>query len=265
MIDFRSARETRASAFDFHPCADRLARGDPRPQGSQGARAPRDAGAAHVVVVGRGHQARDDQLPLVQAREGRPVLRAHLRSRQGLGVPLRQVQAHPLPRRDLRPLRRRGHACPRCGASAWATSSSPCRWRTSGSSRRCPAPWATCSTSRCVTSRRSSTTRTTSSSSPGSRKCAPTSCSTRTSSWRCGRRRRRRGTAAFQADIGAPAVRDLLRRLDVDRLAETLRAALAHGVVAAPQEADCSSGSRSSTRSATPATWAAILATARSG
>src|ERR687885_518550 len=35
------------------------------------------------------------------------------------------------------------------------------------------------------------------------------------------------GDAAFLADIGAPAVRELLRRLDVDRLGETLRAQVA--------------------------------------
>ena len=33
----------------------------------------------------------------------RPVLRAHLRADEGLGVPLRQVQAHPLQGHDLRP------------------------------------------------------------------------------------------------------------------------------------------------------------------
>ena len=63
-----------------------------------------------VVVLGRGHQAGDDQLPHAQAREGRPVLRAHLRSDQGLGVLLRQVQARPLQGHRLRALRRRGHA-----------------------------------------------------------------------------------------------------------------------------------------------------------
>ena len=31
------------------------------------------------------------------------------------------------------------------------------------------------------------------------------------------------GDAAFHADIGAPAVRELLRRLDVDKTAEQLR------------------------------------------
>ena len=41
---------------------------------------------------------------------------------------------------------------------------------------------------------------------------------------------------AFMADIGAPAVRELLRRLDVDTLAETLRASVVDGDVAASQE-----------------------------
>ena len=60
------------------------------------------------LVERRGHEARDDQLPHAQAREGRPLLRAHLRSHQGLGVLLRQVQARPLQGHHLRALRRRG-------------------------------------------------------------------------------------------------------------------------------------------------------------
>ena len=43
---------------------------------------------------------------------------------------------------------------------------------------------------------------------------------------------------AFLADIGAPAVRELLRRLDVDKTAEELRTSVAVEGVAAPQEAD---------------------------
>jgi hypothetical protein len=50
-------------------------------------------------------RSRDHQLPLVQAGEGRPVLREDLRPGQGLGVQLRQVQAH----------RYRGVICDRCG------------------------------------------------------------------------------------------------------------------------------------------------------
>ena len=56
----------------------------------------------------RGEEARDHQLPHPEARAGRPVLRAHLWTHQGLGVPLRQIQAHPLQGQDLRALRRRG-------------------------------------------------------------------------------------------------------------------------------------------------------------
>ena len=56
----------------------------------------------------RGDEAGDDQLPDAEAREGRAVLRAHLRSHQGLGVLLRQVQAGPLQGHRLRALRRRG-------------------------------------------------------------------------------------------------------------------------------------------------------------
>ena len=62
------------------------------------------------LVDGRGHQARDHQLPNAQARARRPLLRAHLRSDEGLGVLLRQVQAGPLQGHHLRALRRRGDA-----------------------------------------------------------------------------------------------------------------------------------------------------------
>ena len=61
-----------------------------------------------LLELGRGHQARDDQLPDAEAGERRPLLRAHLRSDQGLGVLLRQVQAGPLQGHRLRALRRRG-------------------------------------------------------------------------------------------------------------------------------------------------------------
>ena len=62
------------------------------------------------LVVGRGHEAGDDQLPHAQARARRSLLRAHLRSDEGLGVLLRQVQARPLQGHHLRALRRRGDA-----------------------------------------------------------------------------------------------------------------------------------------------------------
>ena len=61
------------------------------------------------LVVRRDQEARDDQLSHVQARARRPVLRAHLRSDQGLRVPVRQVQAHEVQGHRLREVRRRGH------------------------------------------------------------------------------------------------------------------------------------------------------------
>ena len=73
----------------------------------------------------RGHEARDDQLPHVQAGAGRALLREDLRPDHRLGMPLRQVQADEAPRRGLRQVRRRGHASPRSAASGWATSSWP--------------------------------------------------------------------------------------------------------------------------------------------
>ena len=107
--------------------------------------------------LGRGDEARDDQLPDAEAGEGRPLLRAHLRSDQGLGVLLRQVQARPLQGHRLRALRRRGRRARRCAASAWATSTWPRRSATSGSSRASRAASATCSTSPRRSWRRSST------------------------------------------------------------------------------------------------------------
>ena len=61
------------------------------------------------LVQRRSQEAGDDQLPHAQAREGRAVLREDLRSDQGLGVLLRQVQARPVQGHRLRALRRRGH------------------------------------------------------------------------------------------------------------------------------------------------------------
>jgi hypothetical protein len=61
------------------------------------------------VVQRRGQEAGDHQLPHAQAREGRPLLREDLRSHQGLGVLLRQVQARALQGHHLRALRRGGH------------------------------------------------------------------------------------------------------------------------------------------------------------
>ena len=72
----------------------------------------------HPHVVQRRGRSGDHQLPHAQAGEGRPLLREDLRSHQGLGVLLRQVQACPVQGHHLRALRRRG-----------VTRSSPARER----------------------------------------------------------------------------------------------------------------------------------------
>ena len=69
-----------------------------------------EPGADPVLVVRRDQEARDHQLPHVQAGARRAVLRPHLRPDQGLRVPVRQVQADEVPRHHLREVRRRGHA-----------------------------------------------------------------------------------------------------------------------------------------------------------
>ena len=61
------------------------------------------------LVLRRDQEAGDDQLPYVQARARRPVLRAHLRSDQGLRVPVRQVQADEVQGHRLREMRCRSH------------------------------------------------------------------------------------------------------------------------------------------------------------
>ena len=79
----QSLREAEGSAqLRRDPDRDRLAGEDPR------------------VVVRRGEEARDDQLPDLQAGTRRALLRQDLRSGQGLRVQLRQVQAHEAPRRS---------------------------------------------------------------------------------------------------------------------------------------------------------------------
>jgi len=75
--------------------------------------------------------------PHLQAGAGRALLRPHLRPDQGLRVPVRQVQAHEVPRHHLREVRRRGDALEGAARPHGPTSSSPRRWRISGSSSRC--------------------------------------------------------------------------------------------------------------------------------
>ena len=130
---------------------------------------PRVAGADPAVVARRSDEAGNDQLPDVQAGARRAVLREDLRAGHRLGMPLRQVQAHEAPRRDLRQVRRRSHAGQGAPRAPGPHRSWPRRSATCGSSRDCRAASATCSTSRCAISSASSTSRPTSSSTPATR------------------------------------------------------------------------------------------------
>src|SRR5438045_1060198 len=73
----------------------------------------RVAGEDSVVVLRRNQKARDDQLPHFQAGARWPVLRAHLRSNQGLRVLVRQVQADEVQGYHLREMPGRGDAVAR--------------------------------------------------------------------------------------------------------------------------------------------------------
>src|SRR4029453_4381278 len=81
MIDFRSGREPKSSSFDY--ISIRIA----APEEIRGPRDPKERERLEL----------QGQRPWWSWGEG-------------LGVPLREVQADPLSRRDLRPLRRRGDA-----------------------------------------------------------------------------------------------------------------------------------------------------------
>ncbi len=87
---FRKAQESAGVQRD--PDFDRVARNDP------------------LVVARRGQEARNHQLPHLQAGARRAVLRQDFRADQGLRVQLRQVQAHAASRRGLRKVRRRSHS-----------------------------------------------------------------------------------------------------------------------------------------------------------
>ena len=69
----------------------------------------RISGQDTVLVLWRGKEAGDYQLPYVQTRTRRSVLREDLRAGEGLRVPVRKVQATEAPGCHLREVWRRGH------------------------------------------------------------------------------------------------------------------------------------------------------------
>src|SRR4051794_23844962 len=68
------------------------------------------SGKDSVVVLRRDQEAGDHQLPHLQAGARRPVLRAHFRADQGLRVPVRQVQADEVQGHHLRKMLGRSDA-----------------------------------------------------------------------------------------------------------------------------------------------------------
>src|SRR6476469_1648080 len=73
----------------------------------------REPGKDYVLVLRRDQKAGNDQLPDLQTRARRLVLRAHLRADQGLRMLVRQVQAHEVQGHHLREMLGRGHAVAR--------------------------------------------------------------------------------------------------------------------------------------------------------
>src|SRR5207302_341849 len=98
-------KEMQSLALDVNVVAEEGERAEMREEDDDLLRV---AQAEPLLERGRGHEDGDDQLPGAEAREGWAVLRARLRSHQGLGVLLRQVQARPLQGHRVRALRRRG-------------------------------------------------------------------------------------------------------------------------------------------------------------
>ncbi len=129
---------------------------------------------------------------------------------------MRQVQAHEAPRRDLRQVRRGSHAVARSAANGSAISSWLRPARTCGSSRACPAASATSSTSLCATWSRCCTSRPTWSSKPAKRRSksarsSRTKPSSANSTWQY-------RASGFKAMMGAEAIKELLKRVEVESM-----------------------------------------------
>ena len=181
MIDFRSAREQRASAFDFIQV---------RIASPEEIRGPRDAKERERLEM----QGLRTWWSWGEVTKPETInYRSFKPEKDGLFCerifgPVKDWECHC---GKYKRIRYRGVICDRCGVEV--TLSKVRRERMGHIElavpvahiwffKTLPSPMGTCSTSRFVTSRRSSTTRTTSSSSRAHRKCARTRCSTRTSS-----------------------------------------------------------------------------------
>ena len=158
------------------------------------------------VVLRRGQEAGDHQLPHPQAGAGRSVLRA-----RSLAPPRTGSATAASTKRSATRARSATAAAwrspgPRCAASAWATSSWPPRCATSGISRASPPAWACCWTSAPVFWRRCSTSPAILSLTPAS----PLWPRTRSLSEKEYRDMREKYEDDFEAGMGAEAVKKLL-------------------------------------------------------
>ena len=133
------------------------------------------------------------------------------------GSAVRQAQAHEAPRRDLRQVRRRGHAgqgAPRAPRPHHAGDPRQPR----GSSRGCRAASATCSTSRCAISERALLR--------GLRRHRAGDTDLKQNQLLTEEQFARRAKSTlvkFRAQMGAEAIKELLKRVNVEKLASELR------------------------------------------
>ena len=143
MIDFRSARETRASAFDYIQV--RIA----SPEEMRGPKDPKERERLEMAGLRTWWSWGEVLKPeTINYRSFKPEKDGLFCER--IFGPVKDWECHC---GKYKRIRYRGVICDRCGvevtlsrcvASAWVTSSSPYPSPTSGSSRRCPARWATC-------------------------------------------------------------------------------------------------------------------------
>ena len=159
MIDFRSGREPKSSSFDYHQI--RIA----SPEEIRGPRDPKERERLELQGQRTWWSWGEVTKPeTINYRSFKPEKDGLFCER--IFGPVKDWECHC---GKYKRIRYRGVICDRCGVEVTLSQgparahgphrAQPCRWRTSGSSRRCRRRWGTCSTSRSVTSRRSSTTR----------------------------------------------------------------------------------------------------------
>ena len=211
----------------------------------------REPGEDPGVVARRGQEARDHQLPHVQAGAGRPLLREDLRPGEGLRVQLRQVQAHEAPRDRVREVRRRGHPVqgapraprphqPRHAGRAHLVPEEPAAPHRQHARHHAEGPREG-PLLRGVHRHRpeGDRPRSAASSSPRSATCSSSTSTATTSS---------------PAGMGGEAVLEMLKHVDVHTLARDAPPGDAHARPARPSARRSPSASRSSRRSARAAT-----------